>query len=95
MKKIVLGATLGVLLVLTIVLAAAPAALAHTHIELPNGNCIDIPNNQDNPNSQSTNSHFGIGVAKGSVASPFSTFPGNLVDYPGNADAPPLAGGWC
>ena len=82
MKKVVLACILG--LVLTF--AIAPAVFAHTHIELPNGECITIPGHAYDQDNQAQNSHFGIAVASGSTRGG---------PYPGNADAPPLIGGLC
>jgi hypothetical protein len=84
---LVLGAVLSLALGTT-------AALAHTSNENANG-CQNIPGAHDV--GQDTGSHFGLGVAKGSDWGRFSEAPGNSphVDYPGNADAAPLAGGWC
>jgi hypothetical protein len=86
---------LAYILVSLLVMMAVPAVLAHTHIELPNDGCQNIPGAEDV--DQDTGSHFGLGVAKGSTWGPFSHAPGNsdLDDYPGDADAAPLEGGWC
>jgi hypothetical protein len=85
---------LSCILVSLLVMMAVPAVLAHTHIELPNGGCQNVPGADTD---QHTGSHFGLGVAKGSEWGSRSTPPGNsnLDDYPGNADAAPLEGGWC
>jgi hypothetical protein len=85
---------LACILVSLLVMMAVPAVLAHTHIELPNDGCQNVPGADTD---QDTGSHFGMGVAKGSDWGSRSEPPGNsdLDDYPGNADAAPLEGGWC
>ena len=55
MRKVVIGLVLGLLLVLGL---GGTMASAHTHIDLPNGNCVDIPASQEG------NAHHGIGIAK-------------------------------
>ena len=90
-KRIVLALVLGAVLSLAL---GSTAALAHTHIELPNGDCQNVPGADTD---QHTGSHFGMGVAKGSEWNFRSEAPGNspLTDYPGSAGAAPLEGGWC
>jgi hypothetical protein len=113
-KRIVLALVLGAVLSLTL---GSITALAHTHVDNENGTCTNIPGNGyvwdpdaddgngawvDNSGNEAENSHFGVGVAKGSTFTPqpwapvFGA-PGNspLTDYPGGADAPPLDGGLC
>lgn len=90
-KKIVLALVLGAILSLGL---GGSAAFAHTHIELPNGGCQNVPGADTD---QHTGSHFGMGVAKGAEWNFRSEAPGNspIEAYPGSADAGPLDGGWC
>ncbi len=87
---------LGCVLVSLLMVMAVPAVLAHTHIELPNGECVTIPGNayeddgSDNLGNAAEHSHEGINNAKGGSAGPF----GHPAEH-GNADAPPLQGGLC
>jgi hypothetical protein len=89
---------LSCILVSLLVMMAVPAVLAHTHIELPNGDCVTIPGNAylpngaDNPGNAAEHSHDGINNAKGGSA--FPPPDGTPPDH-GNADAPPLQGGLC
>jgi hypothetical protein len=66
-KKLILSC----FLVTVVVMAAIPAVFAHTHIDLPNGDCVNIPEPayNDGP-SQAGNSHDGIGKAKDAGAPP-------------------------
>ncbi len=94
-KRILIALVLGAVLSLVI---GSSAALAHTHIELPNGGCVTIPGNAylesgaDNPGNAAEHSHEGINNAKGGSAFPP---PSGHPAAHGNADAPPLAGGLC
>ncbi len=86
---------LACILVSLLVVMAVPAALAHTHIDLPNGDCVNIPGNAyedgiDNPDNAAEHSHEGINNAKGGSSGPF----GHPAEH-GHADAPPLEGGLC
>lgn len=68
-KRIVIALVLGAVLALGL---GGTAAFAHTHIELPNGDCVSIPVAIDNENSQAGNAHGGIGTAKQNEGTPFS-----------------------
>jgi hypothetical protein len=91
-KKLVFMLVLGAVLLQSL---GSIAALAHTHIDLPNGDCVNIPGDayedgSDNPGNAAEHSHDGINNAKGGSSGPY----GHPAEH-GNADAPPLDGGLC
>ena len=69
MRRVVIGLVLGLLLVLGL---GGTMASAHTHIDLPNGKCVNLPADayadvggaSDNPDNEAQNAHHGIGTAK-------------------------------
>jgi hypothetical protein len=68
-KRIFIALVLGAVLSLVI---GSSAAFAHTHMHLPNGNCINLPADayadtggpSDNPDNEAQHAHHGIGTAK-------------------------------